>query len=162
MNEYWGGYIQMNDLLSKIGEIIKIVQYIEHNLALLIRYQKVLKLFEDKDSVPNDLFYETDQEAEEIQDKLSNMTLGRVINYVKKYRFLNNQELNNLENILQKRNDLIHHYFKDKDFEKHSNNYGFIDNQTRYLTNFLNSAGNFNYYLCTLIEEKEDEYNAIE
>lgn len=157
-----GGYLMMDDLLSKIGEIIKIVQYIEHNLALLIRYQKVLNLFEDTDSVPNDVFYETDQEAEEIQKKLSNMTLGQVINFIKNYNFLSNHEIDNLENILENRNDLIHHYFKDKDFEKHSYNYGFIDNQTRYLTNFLNTANKFNNYLAKLIGKKENEYNAIE
>ncbi|XMB66645.1 hypothetical protein RI065_10120 [Mycoplasmatota bacterium zrk1] len=152
----------METLLSEYGKVLKIIQYIEHNLTLIIRYKVVLNLFDENDIVPTDVFEETDELAIEISEKFYNKTLGNLVSYIKDYNFLNNFELETLEYILNKRNYFVHHYFKENDFEKHYDNYDFIDNQTRRLKNLLTRADNFNYKLCEIIDKLKIEYGAIE
>ena len=152
----------VQNIYVRIGEIIKIVQYIEYNLADLIEYKKILDLFENTSTVSDKVFSKTETEAKKLRDKLSNQTLGNVINFVKKYNIFDNTELEKLETILRKRNNLIHHYFKDKDFEKHSNTIPFLTVEGNYLRNFLRDADDFNDKLCELLEEYEAEYDMIE
>ena len=152
----------MDNVYLKIGEIIKIVQYIEYNLAELIEYKQILNLFESKSTVSNEVFERTEKKAKKLREKLSTSTLGNVIGFVKKYNIFSLNELKNLEDILGKRNDLVHQYFKRKDFEKQSDNVRFIQIEANYLKNFLRKADSFNDNLCELLEEYEAEYDMIE
>ncbi|XMB67747.1 hypothetical protein RI065_04330 [Mycoplasmatota bacterium zrk1] len=152
----------MERLLSKFGDMIKTVQYIEHNLTEIIRLHHVLRLFDEKDIVPGDEYEEAEKAARELSEKFYNRSLGQVVNLIKEYHILSNSELEDLGTILDKRNYFVHHYFKDNDFEKHSDNYDFIFNQTNRLINFQITIDGFNNKLCELINELEEEYDLID
>ena len=104
---------------QEIGGIIKTVQYIEWNLL-------------------NQLG----------RDTFEAMTLGQIIDLVRRKNIIDNSDVDELKEILRKRNDLVHGYFKRQDFEKHSNNQGFLENQLKYLQNFSRQVDNFNDWLC--------------
>ena len=55
----------MDKIYDEIGEIIKIVQYIEYNLAELIEYKMILDLFESRSTVPDSEFKRTEDRSEE-------------------------------------------------------------------------------------------------
>ena len=151
----------MYEMYENIGNLLKIVQYIEYNLVEAVRLRRVLSLFDNVNSVPNEVFIKAKEEADSLSDKLSNSTLGVVLSIVKKYKVISEDKLEELSEILRKRNDLVHHYFKRKDFEKHSENYPFLKNESNYLKNFMNTADEFNDFLCKLIDELQEEYDEI-
>jgi len=151
----------MFSVYENIGNLLKTVQYIEYNLVEAVRLRRVLSLFDKVNYVPNEIFDKAEEEAESISDKLSNSTLGVVLSNVKKYKVISEDRLEELSDILKKRNDLVHHYFKRKDFEKNSENHTFLKNESNYLKNFMNNANEFNDFLCKLIDELQDEYDEI-
>jgi len=105
---------------QEIGAIIKSVQYIEWNL--LNKLNK--STFDD-------------------------MTLGQIKNLIIEKRIIKDDDaIDELEQILDRRNDLVHKYFKRKDFEKHCQNKPFLENECRYLTNFREQVEHFNKWLC--------------
>jgi len=151
----------MNEIYELIGEYIKTVQYIEYNLALHIQYHITLSVFDESDTVPKNVFYSAEETAHLIREKLSNRTLGQVISYVKSQNVMDNNSITRLEKILDKRNNIIHHYFKDLDFEEHNSNLPFIFNQANHLTNILSYAENFNQHLISMTQELEEQYNNV-
>ncbi len=98
-----------------VGEIIELIQYIEWNLCLELDI-----------------------------DGLSNYTLGQIKNMIVEEDIFDEDIIDELLLILERRNDLVHKYFKRLDFEKHNSNYLFLDNQYRYLANFLNQIQDLN------------------
>ncbi|MCL2770749.1 MAG: hypothetical protein FWD89_00345 [Firmicutes bacterium] len=105
-------------IYKEIGEIIKIVQYIEWNLLGRLK-----------------------------RDNFEEMTLGQIIKLIRTKKVLHITAIDELEEILRKRNDLVHSYFKRKDFEKHCNNEFFLSNELRYLENFCDQVQKFNEWL---------------
>lgn len=103
---------------QEIGFIVQIVQYIEWNLL-------------------NRLDMNTFEE----------MTLGQIIELIRNRNVLHSTAIDELETILKKRNDLVHQYFKRKDFEKHWNNIPFLENELGYLKKFRIQVLNFNKWL---------------
>ena len=98
-----------------IGDIINTIQYIEWNLCLKLDI-----------------------------DTLSSITLGQLKTLVIDNDLLKEEDVYDLYKILERRNDLVHKYFKRLDFEKHENNTGFLENQYRYLLNFKEQVEEFN------------------
>lgn len=117
---------------------------------------------EDGETVPNVLFESVEEDAAELREKLLNMTLGQVKKYVEKANILNTSEISTLSVILEKRNDLIHQYFKRMDFEEHADNWGFLEHQRNYLKKLKNKTQHLNDRLCQLIDKKQKEYDLIE
>ncbi len=152
----------MKDIMEKIGELIKLVQYIEYNLVEATRLRRILLVFDKVNRVSDSVFHKAKKEADELGLQLANKTMGQIITTVKKYNVIDNDKVDILEDVLRKRNDLIHHYFKRKDFEKHSDNYPFLDNERGYLNNFYIQSDDLNDYLCNIIDELQEEYNGIE
>lgn len=101
-----------------IGEIIKLIQYIEWNLCLELEI-----------------------------DGFADLTLGQIKTQVLNEEILDEDLATELIFILEKRNDLIHKYFKRLDFEKHFENTSFLDNQYRYLLNLKERVQSFNHSL---------------
>ncbi len=152
-----------NDYIAlEVGKLMKTVQYIEYNLVKAIRFKTILSIFDKTNSVPNKIFEEAENEAKILKNQLSNKTMGQVINIIKKTKLLISDKLIVLEDILRKRNDLVHHYFKRKDFEKNEDNIPFIQNEFNYLKNFNVQSENLNDFLCDLIDELQEEYDEIE
>lgn len=152
----------MDELYNKIGSLIHIVQYIEYNLVEVARLRRILSIFDNKSSVPNKVFEEAESDAEDLREQLSNKTMGTVIKTIKKYDVLNDSQTLELEEILRKRNDLVHHFFKENDFEEQASNYLFMINRKGYLGNFLTQAEKFNSFLVDLIDQLQEEYDGIE
>jgi len=105
-------------IYQEIGEIIKTVQYIEWNLL---------------DRLDMNTF--------------ESMTLGQIIKLIRKEKVIHKTYIDKLEKILERRNDLVHVYFKRKDFEKHADNDAFLDTELGYLRNFAKQVNNFNDWL---------------
>ena len=104
---------------TKIGEIIRSVQYIESNLLERMS-----------------------------MDTASELTLGKIIELVKTGKVITSEKkLAELEDILKKRNDLAHQFFKRQDFEKHCDNEKFLVDQCRYLEKFADHVEHFNNWL---------------
>jgi len=101
-----------------IGEIIKLTQYIEWNLCLELEI-----------------------------DGFADLTLGQIKTQVLDEELLDEDLATELIIILEKRNDLIHKYFKRLDFEKHFDHTSFLDNQYRYLLNLKERVQSFNHSL---------------
>lgn len=151
----------MRDIYFKVGELIKIVQYIEYNLAELMEYLKLLKLLHRNINVSTEKLLEAKQEAKKFREKLIRRTLGNISKYIEEYNVIPEEQLDELKYILNKRNDLIHQYFKRKDFEKHSENYGFLITEKNYLDNFYRKSKKLNDFIFNLVNEKMEEYNQL-
>lgn len=105
-------------IYQEIGEIIKLIQYIEWNLCLKLEI-----------------------------DGFASITLGQIKTSVIENNFLDEDEAVELIQILEKRNDLIHQYFKRLDFEKHSYNLPFLYSQLGYVKNLKDKVQEFNEML---------------
>jgi hypothetical protein len=111
--------VELTEMIYReIGEIIKTIQYIEWNLCLRLKI-----------------------------DTLADLTLGQLKTMVISQGVFNEENADELCNVLDRRNDLVHKYFKRLDFEKHSENEPFLENQYRYLVNFSKQVDNFNDFL---------------
>jgi len=102
----------------EIGKIINTVQYIEWNLLNRLE-----------------------------MDTFESMTLGQIINLVSREKVIHITAIDELEKILERRNDLVHVYFKRKDFEKHAANTAFLRTELGYLSNFAKQVLDFNEWL---------------
>ncbi len=118
----------INELYGLFGEIFEIAQYIEWNIALISsksQFNKAKNIFED----------------------MQEMTMGQIVNIAREVEYFENEDIEELEYILNKRNYLAHQFFKQNDIVKHKENYKFIDNKIRELNNILNRFEKFNNYM---------------
>ncbi len=118
----------INELYGLFGEIFEIAQYIEWNIALISsksQFNKAKNIFED----------------------MQEMTMGQIVNIARGVEYFENEDIEELEYILNKRNYLAHQFFKQNDIVKHKENYKFIDNKIRELNNILNRFEKFNNYM---------------
>ena len=151
----------MRGVYFEIGRIIKIAQYIEYNLAELIEKLKLLRLLHANINVPSDKLNQVRQEAKDFREKLVRRTLGNIIKYIEDFEVIPKEQIDELRYVLDVRNDLIHQYFKRKDFEKHSENYEFLIIEKNFLTKFYNRANRLNDYIYKVVNEKIEEYNKL-
>ena len=120
----------LNKLYNLFGQIFEIAQYIEWNLALIV-------------SKSNDI------DATDLFEQMQDMTMGQIVGYAKKDEYFDEEDIRELEYILDKRNYLAHHFFKNNDIVKHSHNGKFNDNKIRELQNILIRFQNYNNELSS-------------
>ncbi len=118
----------INTLYNLFGEIFENAQYIEWNIALIVSKSQNIN-------------------ASNLFNKMQEMTMGQIIGYAKKVEFFEDDDLDELEYILNKRNYLAHQFFKQNDIVKHSNNTDFLNNKIGELRNILTRFQNFNNVL---------------
>ena len=118
----------INTLYNLFGEIFENAQYIEWNIALIVSKSQNIN-------------------ASNLFNKMQEMTMGQIIGYAKKVEFFEDDDLDELEYILNKRNYLAHQFFKQNDHEKNSNNTDFLNNKIGELRNILTRFQNFNNVL---------------
>lgn len=123
----------INDLYNLIGEIFENAQYIEWNIALIVSKSQNIN-------------------ASNLFVKMQELTMGQIINYAKKVEFFEDDDLDELEYILEKRNYLAHQFFKQNDIIKHSRNEKFLDNKIRELSNILTRFKDYNNALSNFYE----------
>lgn len=128
----------MNAIYELVGEILEVTQYIEWNLALIVC-----------DSLVGDESVNVDQ----LFDEMQAMTMGREIALIKKVEVFHENNLQEIEYILDKRNYLAHQFFKKNDCVKHYNNYGFVKNKINELRNILLRFQRFNKKIFKIIKK---------
>lgn len=112
-------YKVVNELYGLFGKIFEVAQYIEWNIALISsksQHNKAKNMFEN----------------------MQEMTMGQIVNIARGVEYFENEDIEELEYILNKRNYLAHQFFKQNDIVKHKENSKFIDNKIRELNNILN------------------------
>ena len=119
----------MEKIYQLIGQIIENSQYIEWNLALILRCNTILKEFERTNSIPLSRFENVLQEADELADELSRMTLGEIIHRFKEIERLRGEDIEQLERALRTSNYLLHQYFKKHTLEKEHAHANFINHE---------------------------------
>lgn len=149
----------MQKIYLLVGQIIENAQYIEFNLATLVKCDYILKEFDKTNEMKVSRYNKIVEEAEVISSALSRKTLGEIILQIKELNRLEIDEITCLEKVLRTRNYLVHQYFKKNDFSK--SNETFINKEISYLTNILNSMYNLNNSLARIIEYEQMELNSI-
>lgn len=151
----------MNRIYNLIGQIIENSQYIEWNLALMLRCDTILKEFEETNTIPLSRFESVLKEAENLAYELGHMTLGEIVRLVKETNQLSINEIEGLEKVLRTRNYLVHQYFKKHNIEEEKNNPIFIEKEINYLTNILNNMVQINSILVKIVNFEIEQLESI-
>ncbi len=145
-----------NNTYYLVGKIIESVQHIEYILIEATRAAKILNVFNKYKNVSPFYFQKIEKETKELADEMSNMTFGRLMGVVRNYDVLPSDDLDYLESILSKRNQLVHHYFKYNEMNKCSE-----EVKIKYLTRFLSEATTFEEYLKRVASELESDLRKV-
>ena len=151
----------MEKIYQLIGQIIENSQYIEWNLALILRCNTILKEFERTNSIPLSRFENVLQEADELADELSRMTLGEIIHRVKEIERLRGEDIEQLERVLRTRNYLVHQYFQKHNIEEEKQDANFINNEVKYLETILQKMYEVNSVLVEIINFEQAQLSTI-
>lgn len=151
----------MEKIYQLIGQIIENSQYIEWNLALILRCNTILKEFERTNSIPLSRFENVLQEADELADELSRMTLGEIIHRVKEIERLRGEDIEQLKRVLRTRNYLVHQYFKKHNIEEEKQDANFINNEVKYLETILQKMYEVNSVLVEIINFEQAQLSTI-
>lgn len=151
----------MEKIYQLIGQIIENSQYIEWNLALILRCNTILKEFERTNSIPLSRFENVLQEADELADELSRMTLGEIIHRVKEIERLRSEDIEQLERVLRTRNYLVHQYFKKHNIEEEKQDANFMNNEVKYLETILQKMYEVNSVLVEIINFEQAQLSTI-
>ena len=127
-----------------IGKIIENVQNIEYDLIQGIRFNRLLSLFEKYKTVSPALFQNVENDTVHLAKEMQNMT------------FVSSDDLDYLETILSKRNQLVHQYFKYNELNNSDE-----ETKSKYLKRFYEESSTFSEYLHNIVLEiKNDLDNA--
>lgn len=144
-----------NEIYTLVGKIIEGVQTIEYLLVDGIKMAKMLNVFNKYNEISENYFHKIEQDVRRLTDEMENMTFGNIINLIRTHEVLSNDDIEYLESILSKRNQLVHKYFKHSDFELSD------DVKYNYLLKFYNDINEFINYLNNVIEEMKEDYERI-
>lgn len=140
----------MNEEIYRlIGMIIENVQNIEYQLIRVFQLNSLSK--KNKYTSPY-LFQMIDSRTEQFVKDMSNMTLGRLMGIIRKQDFLSIDDMNDLESLLSKRNQLVHQFFKYNEMNQSDE---FV--KLNYLHNFFEESKSFSQYIQGIVDELEDE-----
>lgn len=151
----------MYNLYVLIGQIIESSQYIEWNLALMLRCDTILKEFEQTNSIPLSRFENVVKEAENMAYELGHMTLGEIIRLVKQTKQLSNSDILNLEKVLKTRNYIVHQYFKKHNIVEEKDSPYIIEKEINYLTNVLLNMNELNDLLVKVVKFEQNQLETI-
>lgn len=151
----------MEKMYQLIGKIIESSQYIEWNLAIILRCNTILKEFEKTNHISLSRFENVLQEAEEQAIELEKMTLGEIIHRIKEIERLQDEDIIQLEKVLRTRNYLVHQYFKKHNIEEEKKDIKFVNNEIRYLEDILQKMYIVNNTLVEVINFEQAQLNTI-
>ena len=144
-----------NEIYTLVGKIIEGVQTIEHLLVDGIKMAKILNVFNKYNEISENYYHKIEQDIKKLTDEMENMTFGNIINLIRVHEVLSNDDIEYLESILSKRNQLVHKYFKHSDFELSD------DVKYNYLQKFYSDINEFINYLNDVIDEMKEDYERI-
>lgn len=144
-----------NEIYTLVGKIIEGVQTIEYLLVDGIKMAKILNVFNKYNEISENYYHKIEQDIKKLTDEMENMTFGNIINLIRIHEVLSNDDIEYLESILSKRNQLVHKYFKHSDFELSD------DVKYNYLQKFYSDINEFINYLNDVIDEMKEDYERI-
>ena len=144
-----------NEIYTLVGKIIEGVQTIEYLLVDGIKMAKILNVFNKYNEISENYFRKIEQDVKKLTDDMENMTFGNIINLIRVHEVLSNDDIEYLESILSKRNQLVHKYFKHSDFELSD------EVKYNYLQKFYSDINEFINYLSEVIDEMKEDYERI-
>ena len=101
-----------NNIYYLVGKIIENVQDIEYNLIEGTKIARILNVFERHKKVSPTYFHKIEMDTKRLVDEMVNMTFGQLMGIVRQNEFLSSDDMDYLESLLSKRNQLVHQYFK--------------------------------------------------
>ena len=144
-----------NEIYVLVGKIIEGVQTIEYLLADGVKMAKILNVYNKYNEISNNYYHKIEQDVKLLTEEMENMTFGNIINLIRIHEVLSNDDIEYLESILSKRNQLVHKYFKHSDFELSN------DVKFNYLQKFYSEVVEFINYLNDVINEMKDDLERI-
>lgn len=148
----------MEQIYNLVGQIIENAQYLEYNLIMMIKYDKILSIFKNNQSVNLHDYEKVITQATSDVEELKHKTLGEIIYTINAMNTLSEEELTDLEKVLKTRNYLVHRYFKEKDFD---DNPDLIIRERGYLTNTLNRMQTLNLSVANVINYQQEVIKSI-
>ena len=106
----------MNRIYCIIGKFAEITQHIELRLGEICEKSEIIKEFGRHEIMTKDNYNRIVDDAAFLKEKMETMTFGQMIGTVYASKSLNNDEVNNLKELLGKRNYFTHEYFKYTNF----------------------------------------------
>lgn len=144
------------EIYSLVGRIIELVQNIEYLLVDGVKMSKILNVYNKYNFVSYNYYKKIEQDIKELTDEMENMTFGKIINLVRTYEVLASDDIEYLESILSKRNQLVHKYFKYNELNKCSEEVKY-----KYLTKFHSESDEFYKYLLKIIHEMKQDLDKV-
>ena len=141
----------INNLRMKLGEIIETTQYLEFNLALLLMYHSIetdfKALAKANEPLTGPAIDAAFTKGKKVRDSVASYTLGFLINELNQADIVSKSDLDELKDILDTRNYLVHQFYKKEMIEAQVKNLTFLTQKFNYLKKFCNRVTNFNEML---------------
>lgn len=157
--------ILLKEIRTTLGQAIETVQCIEFNLSLLLMYESIEK---DVKECHNHHVPLTPKKikaifakGERISKDVSDYTFGSLIAELSTTGLLPKKDLDELKDLLDTRNYLVHKYFKTQNFEAQIKNEVFLNDKFNELTRYSNRVSNFNQMLTKKMNEKAERINKL-
>ena len=144
-----------NEIYILVGKIIEGVQTIEYLLVDGVKMAKILNVYNKYNEISDNYYRKIEQDIKVLTDEMENMTFGSIIHLIRIHEVLSTDDIEYLESILSKRNQLVHKYFKHSDFELS------VDVKYNYLQKFYSEINEFINYLNEVIDEMKEDLGKI-
>ena len=140
---------------AQVGFIVQLSQMLEYNLANIIASNEILSKLENRDSIYVVEYNDLAEESNKWYNILSKSTFGSVIKRAKEVKFFTEESYKLLENALNKRNYVMHQFFKDDLTKKvlETNPMGYFDE----LAGIVNILKKVNDDLLLIFKKQKDE-----
>ena len=102
----------MNRIYCVIGKFAETTQFIEFRLGEVCENSEIIKEFGRHQIMTQKDYDQVVDDAAFLREQMSTMTFGRIIGTVRDSKSLSNDEVDNLKELLGKRNYFTHEYFK--------------------------------------------------
>lgn len=106
----------MNRIYCIIGKFAELTQHIELRLGEICEKSEIIKEFGRHKTMSMSDYKRIVEDAAFLKEKMETMTFGQMIGTIYESKSLSNDEINNLKELLGKRNYFTHEYFKYTNF----------------------------------------------
>lgn len=106
----------MNRIYLVIGKFAEVTQKIELKLGEVCEKSEIIKEFGRHTKMTKEDYERVKEDSAFLKEKMETMTFGQMIGIVYESKSLSSDEINNLKELLGKRNYFTHEYFKYTNF----------------------------------------------
>ena len=131
----------MNRIYCVIGKMVEITQYIEMDIADIIEKSEIIKEFSRHNHMSKQDYLQVVDDALYLKNKMETMTFGQSISIVYDSKSLKKEEIDELKDLLEKRNYFTHEYFKLTNYQVNSSD-EFIVEEFEALKEYLKKLQN--------------------